>query len=472
MNFNNYYKLLIAFLSLIGLAVFVASCQQQNDVLPEQIASEPSSDAKIEDVEQKLKHIALIMTEVSKTPGVKELIENGVATGYYRDERILLQDLWNPEESQALKNYAKSLSKTAVFKETFQNVYRSKKYLQSESFTNLQEKSTDDLEAYLLANPVSIYYPYSDVSNRQNKSSADREVTFSFNTVEEQDSNIGYRVGNDGEISEVTIDDAYARDNVTFIITQEGFEDGNGGPGFDGDIIDPGYGGGNGGGTGGGTSTPSIPTSLYPSPNQPQPDILDLTKDDEPDLPPNPKVHIVKIAEVQLTQQLDPLFGLKNSGGSEVRLVRAEAFLSNVNNNPTANAGDLIKDLFFTRAAIGEQRWVAANLDMDTDWKLSEQQHFFGIYEEDNGQDEITLSGKVKFTLFDSLGVELSATYTKKFGSKNTRLFNLDVDRTFYFINGFNNANPAVFNETRNGWGVYSDKSYFKFTMPYFVQTQ
>jgi hypothetical protein len=447
------YKLLVAFLGLIGVALFVASCQQQTDVLPE------DTDAKLKQVEQKLKQIALIMTEVSRNPEIKEMIGQGVATGYYHDERILLQDLWNPEESKALKNYAKSSSNLSVFRETFQSVYRKGKYPQADQFFGQSNKSTDELINYILSNPVSIYTPYSDASNRQNKSFTEGEVTISFNTAEEQDSNIGYLL-NDGEtVGEVLVDDSYMSQNVTYIISQEGFEDGTG---FDedGTYIPELPGGGS---TGGGVV---IPSSLYPSPNQPKPDIYLPNKPSYPDLPDNPKVHVVKIAEVQLTKQLDPSFGLKNSGGSEVRLVRAQAFLSNVGGNPTANPNDLIKELFFTRAAINEQRWVGANLIVDTDWKLAEQQHYFGSYEEDNGSDKIKLSGKVKFRLFDLVDVELGADYEKEFGSKNERLFNLDIDRTFYFIN---NNSPFAFPEVRNGWGVYSDKDYFKFTMPYFV---
>lgn len=445
-------KFIITQLSVIVLLLLFGSCKQSKDVVAPNVNS---SDTKLKGVEQRLKHIALIMSEVSKKPEVIDFINQSIAAEYYQDERILLKDLWNPEQSKALQNYVKvkSIKNLSLFRDVFQDIYKNDKYPQAKSFSNNLEKSNEDIISYLLSNDVSIYYPYSKSEEKRNNKSSIESTTISYNTVEEQDSNIGYLMDKTGTLQTVIVDDAYATQNRTYIVSQEGF-DGNNNL-----IISE--------GGGGGSTTPSNP--LYPSPNQPDPDIYytpNPNKDGDPDLPTYKKVHLIKIAEVQLKEQLDPFFGLKNSGGSEVVFVRAQAFFQNAA-NPTAGVGDLVMpELFFTRQAIKDHRWVAMNSVIDSDWVLAESQNIFGAYEADNAQEKIKITGKVKFKIFGTVEVELSAEYEKSFGSKNDRLYNLDQGRTSYFVNA---KNPALY-ELRNGWAVYTQsEGLFKFTMPYFV---
>lgn len=452
-----------AFLA-VPILMLAFSCQENEQVLPSNEVVNQDEQAKLKSLESKLRHLALVMTDVLKESGTKELIQEGVNSNYYVDERILFEDLMNVEKSIALRDYAQKMPKSRTFKEAFIAVYAAKQYYKAKEHENYWGKSSIDLMDFLEQNPVSIYYPYHEKeANRALMARDDMSgVTISFNTVEEKDSNIGYFIDADQSVTEVVVDDNYARQNPTLILTVEGIErDEFVNPDY------PGTGGSSGGGTGGGSTQPSIP--LYPSPNQPAPQLEyegEVNTDKCPTCPdvPSDKVHLIRLAEARVTTQLDPLFGLKNSGGSEVFFIRAESFLTNPF-NPTIQAGGAAFPLkHFTRQAIDEERWEAHRIDLDTDWAVQQTQHVFGAIEFDNHTD-VSVRGTVEFTIF-SLDVELDIDFEARIGSKNQTLYQVDMNRTAYFVNS-QTTNPSIY-ELRNGWAVYVGYG-FEFTMPYFV---
>jgi hypothetical protein len=114
------------------------------------------------------------------------------------------------------------------------------------------------------------------------------------------------------------------------------------------------------------------------------------------------KFYQVLVGYVRVRDQLDPFFGLRNSGGAEITVVRGKAFLAPDNPQPTADTKPVNLSKI-TRKAIKDKRWNRYEVEYELSWSPSETQYVIGCYERDN-DGSITIGGtaKAKFKIGDN----------------------------------------------------------------------
>ena len=191
-------------LLLIISAIVIIGCNQ-----PASIQNEPEglSDEHIE-LRSKLEQTAKILTELVTDPKVvKELkLATHFALQKGRDEDVTFSELFYDNAEYKIGLKAKNSSSIGVFRDRFREYID----LKAKSSNNIDS----DLEAYLVANNLKIYFPYSE-------NWKDEEVinpTISFDPIDNEDENEGYINSNShsktvNSVNTVLVNDAYVYEN-------------------------------------------------------------------------------------------------------------------------------------------------------------------------------------------------------------------------------------------------------------------
>jgi hypothetical protein len=379
------------------------SCSQPNATTDE---SKNLSDQELE-LRSKLEQTAKILTElVTDSLVVKELqLATNFARLNGRDEDVTFPELLYDNAEYKIELKAKNRSSIGVFRDRF------REYAKIKSKSN--NKNIDpELEAYLVANNVKIYFPYSE--NWEGEE--DINPTISFDPIDNKDENEGYinsksHYKSVNSFETVLVNDEYAYKNPSFIILVC-------------DELVPiykmqtNYALGCGGG--------------FPNPPPPGDD----TEPGEFD------INQVLIGEAKLTSHYDGLF----AGGSEIRWNLTDA----VKYTPEQTSPELAVALVtknFSRKDIRKKRWKNIYTHIDHDWEDYELAKELYIWEADEGDNKIDFSLGISVKI---LGAAVSFNTNAKVDKKRD-----DIYRGFITRKSFYNSNRLdVGHELRGGFQV------------------
>jgi hypothetical protein len=351
-----------------------------------------------EQIEEKCKHISYILTEVIKIEGITQEVMDGVKSGYYDDESIILKDLLNPEQSPIV--LFKQNAATMQFAQVFQQTFNANVYMFAQNYANITYQQLLD---FIQEDNVAIYFPYSD--NFQGT----EFPTLTYNTIKERDDNVGYASvisgGRIDSFTPVTVNDVYASTNATWVLKNRSRGNSK--------IEDPCDGCG-----GGGWESPVEVDSAVVTPCE---------FFQNPD-----KIYEIYVGHIRAIRHMDPFFGFNNSGGAEVIITRGHV-IQNLNNQPSGDTKEVHLPKI-TRKQSKDKVWITVYRSYQTDWDPQDRQFVLGCYENDD-KDPWTITGSAKLTVqIDSTtSLELSATATKEFKSVNGVQFQHELERCNYF---------------------------------------
>ncbi len=158
---------------------------------------------------EKLHQTAEVLTNLITNESVREMILNSIKTGYYSDESILFQDLFNGQESKAMRDV-----KVTDFEGLFDKASAE------------QKVEGEDMKSFLVKNRIQVYFPYSDNFWKEELTT----ITISFHPIDSDEKNEGYVISlKEGSRQETTVvTDEYAQKNPVLIVNyNEGDEGGN-----------------------------------------------------------------------------------------------------------------------------------------------------------------------------------------------------------------------------------------------------
>lgn len=342
---------------------------------------------------------------------------------FYVDETILLKDLIFPASSELTKSerfiadartHSVSLKE---FSESFWSIANNTKDQNFIQFLNTLNTSSDNIEKQ-----YSIYFPYSE---NFNLNTSDISI---ISGIADTDEILGYnRIGSGSQTQYnlVKINDDVAeikrihiigkngttlRSN-TSVSTLAGFQ------------------------TGPGIVTPGLPR----------------------------EVKQVFVGDVKCKKQYDALVSFSgNGGGSEIRFVKGDGYLSTVGGQVTAVP--VSGPHKHTRKQIRKENWIDWTAEFDMDWEENNHQLFLVIYEEDN-RNQVEFNVSVSTTvIFDS-----STTGTGSIGVKITYksdddlIYETKLNRDVFFV--LNRSSTYSLCEMQDGWPKRNCYSNVEFTL-------
>lgn len=299
---------------------------------------------------------------------------------FYVDETILLKDLIFPASSELTKSerfiadartHSVSLKE---FSESFWSIANNTKDQNFIQFLNTLNTSSDNIEKQ-----YSIYFPYSENFNLN---------TFDISIISgiaDTDEILGYnRIGSGSQTQYnlVKINDDVAEIKRTHIIGKNG------------------------------TTLRSNTSVSTLAGFQPGPGIV------TPGLPR--EVKQVFVGDVKCKKQYDALVSFSgNGGGSEIRFVKGDGYLSTVGGQITAVP--ISGPHKHTRKQIRNENWIDWTAEFDMDWEEDNHQLFLAIFEDDNRNSQ-----EINASVGTTVKIDSSTSITGSVGVKLT--FYLDDD--------------------------------------------
>lgn len=431
----------IIFLGL-SIAALATACQespvdpvkQQEDVQPEVYTAYDYE--RGENYEQTA---MVLLKMVQEKPGLVRNITRLVKEDQTNSAKVDFADLLEPEKS-TLANYR--AYDVQSFSSAFREIFSGAAYPGARKFSSGNARtSSAALEEFLKKDGASIYMPYAEGLDENEL------PTITFASVGNSGDRVkGFRIvankagarTNEYALEEVMVDDDYSAEHQTWVIQPDDQQayiiapPGDGGGG--------GYGGGTGGGSGDGGSTGCTDSEKM-------------------------EVLQVMIGWVKLTDQYDPYIGLYNSGESEIVFFRGDVAYEP--KSRTTQAVSFIQQLAVSRSDIRNKRWVLRNQNWDPNWTENGIQQVLGIFEWDNTDSEVKLSGEAKKIVsieVDGVRVEkeISANVEFSYPSNNAIVLNKE-----WVYQQYKNGNKKdIGYGLKSGWKVYASNDVY-FTMPY-----
>jgi len=391
-----------------------------------------------------IKEVASILETVYQDPYAYYEVNTTIYSEYYDDERVLLKDLLFPNYSPLYKT-EKFLSfkaeKGRFSKVFFETMYRGnfpllRKALNvpsqigrdnSRDFTMATSPIDTSIEIFSNSKGVSIYFPYSEnfsvplTVSYFDKVNTPPYITYLATIVSadrEADTGPGRepkKINSDSlKFIEVTISDTYAESKPTHIV-----------------------------GVG------AVPTVSIPL--QPQ------------------SVDVVFLGNILCNTQYDRLisFSSLNGGGPELRFMRGDAYMQQVNGQITNPQATLPVNLS-RKDCRSYGRWKKIYAQWDSNWEPSNLNQIFGIWEEDNSGTK-TMSGTLQTTLTTQGGGTTvnSIGYSFTVTTKDPIIRQMTWNRESFFLynrGGLNNGCgtwPAA-----EQWTIYDCSQGVRYTLP------
>jgi hypothetical protein len=413
------------FFVVIAAVCVATSCREveEKEIVPEPVPVHAIPDGAPLTADQellnRLDQVSMILLEIYEDSLVREEVNAAIATGFYKDERILLKDLLRPEESLIYKDAAFSGRRKfakPLFAERFRNALNSGKYLNANKFSSAGRRmSAQQTEDYFIQNNVSIYYPYSEEGR------TGRITTVS--SKYESDSHPGTRPYPCGDRDNpstcymtVTVNDDYAFSSPTHIV---------------GLRAEPAR-------TGQTTGT---------------------------------EINKVFLGWIRCTKQYDRLVSLTgNGGGSEIKVVRADGYLKLSDNQQVTSPEGVISigsEGSIKRRDIRKGNWVRVYAIWDWNWEVDNKEQVLGIFEEDTqGEKKIEGSLTTKLTKPDNTTTEIKPIgYSITVKTQDEIIRNWNISREAFFRDGRNDQQHGF----HDGWPIYDGGSPVSFTLPFEV---
>lgn len=380
MKSRNSILLVVLISVLAGCAGDIANIEKE----------EPSELAPHElDLRANMKQTALIITDLVRDPNVVKELK--FAADYSlkelgRDEDIYFSELFSSDApyKQALAKAKQNVS--GNFAAAFRNEVKS---------TKAKGTTGEDLETYLQANSLKLYWPYSEYWNENVTPS------ISYHPLDNEDENEGfmpispnstYKSVTTYEI--ITMNDEYAMSNPSMLVVpcEEGpiaYKSVSSTTGCGGD-------GSGDGGDAGGTGSSGI---------------INLKEDGDT----APQVYL---GYVKLNKHYDGIF----AGGSEVRF----AFADVVQISPgELEVQTVTEKKFFTRPDIANKRWQKKMVVSDYRWNAYQKTLLYHIYEKDgDGTTQIAITSDIEDV--NGTTVKIESSYKVHKNKDNIGKFLLD----------------------------------------------
>ncbi len=337
---------------------------------------------------KKLKLTARILAKSAKNQALAKAVKRGIElrAGNRYDENILFAQLLDNEDAEALS------PSFAIKASDFGHNFRNK----------LDQASKRNLEAFLKADNITIYWPYSEYWD----GSSAPTVTFTpIGEAAARETNVGFRLidgpGKDTRIEKVTVSDEYAKKHPVWIVSPSNMLEGpvaaakdyrgyipvlqHRGSSSDnilmGNLIppapcppeDPGcHDGGGGGGGGGGTGDDDV--------------------DDGDD-----GIAQIIAGYIKNTEHYDTFW----NGGSDLRIIRLGGDIV----NSEISIDPVIIDASTSRTQEDNGTWVDLNNTIwDSNWDEDHLNNMLAIYDEDTFRN-YTLSATISVKLNDSVTI-------------------------------------------------------------------
>lgn len=307
-------------LFLVCIIALVSSCSkyQTTDLKTSVVKKELTPDEKV--LKDKLALTAQVVRDaILSSPDVVKEVDGIINLKTHPDDYVYFKELLNPENSSFK---GKQITKTR-FAEAFDAIVSSKSG--NKDFGNLRE--------FVVANNVAIYCPY-PVEDYEDGPAA---IAVTSDPIDNEDENVGYALEDDGNYSDVIIDEEYTEMTPVWIIAEEK------------EIAVP----------------PKAATTTG-------------------------TIRQMRVGWVKSTKQYDGLFG----GGSEFKF----CLLGGAINMNTATTFVGLQTCNVSRYNIRHQKWVNFQYELDDDWHVSadgttdEGSRQFGLIEFDKNKKEFTLS--------------------------------------------------------------------------------
>lgn len=433
----------IIFLGL-SIAALATACQespvdpvkQQEDVQPEVYTAYDYE--RGENYEQTA---MVLLKMVQEKPGLVRNITRLVKEDQTNSAKVDFADLLEPEKS-TLANYR--AYDVQSFSSAFREIFSGAAYPGARKFSSGNARtSSAALEEFLKKDGASIYMPYAEGLDENEL------PTITFASVGNSGDRVkGFRIvankagarTNEYALEEVMVDDDYSAEHQTWVIQPDDQQayiiapPGDGGGG--------GYGGGTGGGSGDGGSTGCT-----------DPEKMEVLQ--------------VMIGWVKLTDQYDPLVGLYNSGESELDFIRGDVAYDPYNDK--AEAVPFSAPVEVERSDIRNKRWVEQQVVWDPNWTEKETKQVLGIYEWDNTDNKIKISGEASKKIsvkVDGVGVErtISAKIEFTYTSKDP-VFTM---QDWMYEQWKNDNKKDREHGLKEGWRIYKAKDLY-FSSPYYI---
>ena len=366
-----------------------------------------------------------ILRKIYRDPAVRAVVNTAIFTGYYEDERVLLSDLLHPETSPVFKtaNYQALKSKAGV---NFEDNLFAQRFRAAANRSNPRARTTDEDDLYWTTpGGYNIYFPYSEVHLGR----ADYDIVVVAATED----------GDSKYVTDPRCDDTprnYRYCSQTVLVDDDYAE--------------------------------SYPVHIVGVGAEPAARIAQTPK-------PGP-YFLVKIGYMRCIKQFDHLIGTRNSGGSEIKVVRGSGYLKLENGQITApedvfNATSVMgrQRGVFTRYSIKYQKWQPQGTIWDYDWEEKNLEQVLGVYEEDN-QGEQTFSGSLTTTLTAGVAPATASTvigpigYSLKVVTQDDIIINRKIPRDAYFYGAKTDLENAGFID---GWPIRDYNQYVSYTLPY-----
>ena len=175
----------------------------------------------------------------------------------------------------------------------------------------------------------------------------------------------------------------------------------------------------------------------------------------------------VDIGDVKCTNQYDKLISFTgNGGGSEIRFVRADAYMK-------MQDGQVLADNFIppvpdniSRKDIRKGNWVTFSAEWDGDWEIDNLQQFIAIYEEDN-RNQGEIGGKLTTTYSSgsttsgNWGIGTEGTFKITYKSDDAVIFQGKLNRDVFEAMNVVDQGCGL----RGGWALRNCTSPVAFNM-------
>ena len=389
---------------------------------------------------------AMVLLEmVQENPDLVRNITRLVKEDQTKSAKVHFADLLEPEKS-TLSNYR--AYDVQSFSTAFREIFSSAEYPGAKKFsTGNARTSSAALEEFLKKDGGSIYMPYAEDLDENEL------PTITFASVENSGDRVkGFRIvankagarTNKYALEEVMVDDDYSAEHQTWVIQPDDQQQ---------YLIalepaDPYAGGGGGGGYTGGGSTGSGDGG---STGCTDPDKFEVLQ--------------VKIGYLKVTDQYDPYVGLFNSGESEMVFFRGSVAYDP--NSKETTGVPFTQQISVSRSDIRNERWVVKNQIWDPNWTEKETQQVLGIYEWDDTDSKVKISGEAKAKVSSKVEgaeveIEVSAKVEVEYHSKHSLIMNQDWMYQIYKKGNKDGSDYGL----KDGWRVYAS-DYVYFTQPY-----
>jgi len=334
-----------------------------------------------------------------------------------------LKDLIFPNSSELLKsekfanearNYSVNLNN---FSQSFWAIANSKNDQNFIKFLNTLNTNPDNLDKQ-----YSIYFPYSE---NFNLNISDISIV---SAVADTDEILGYKrigSGSQTQYNLVKINDDVTETKSTHIIGKNG-------------------------------TTLRVNTSVSTLAGfQPGPGIV------TPGLPR--AVKQVFIGDVKCKKQYDALISFTgNGGGSEIRFVRGDGYMTPVGGQVTAVPVSGVHK--HTRKQIRQEKWIDWTAEFDMDWEEDNHQLFLAIFEDDNrNSQEVSASVGTTIKIDSSTSITGSVGVKMTFYSDDDLIHETKLNRDVFFV--LNRSSTYSICGNYDGWPIRNCNANVQFTL-------